>query len=163
MNDKLIVRKAAAADFQAVSNIMDQVQSLHVEWRPDIYKPTTELLSQESYLQALSDDAFYVAEIDGNVVGVMGIQFRHVETPTHVTRDILFIDSMAVDEPFRGQGVGHAFFDKVREIAAQRNCDGLELQVNARNAKAREMYANYGFTEKSINLELLNWKEPAKP
>ena len=40
-----------------------------------------------------------------------GLMYRHVETPVHVTKDIIFIDSMAVDESYRKKGVGHAFFD----------------------------------------------------
>lgn len=36
--------------------------------------------------------------------------------------------------------------------------DGLELQVNAKNSAAKVMYESYGFTEKSINMELLDWK-----
>lgn len=46
-------------------------------------------------------------------------------------------------------------FEKVKEIKAEKNLDGIELQVNAKNQAAYEMYCNYGFTEKSINMELL--------
>ena len=35
-----------------------------------------------------------------------------------------------------------------------RGYDAIELQVNAKNRLAYEMYKNYGFTEKSINMEL---------
>lgn len=37
----------------------------------------------------------------------------------------------------------------------EKNMDGIELQVNARNVTAYEMYKKCGFTEKSINMELL--------
>ena len=46
-------------------------------------------------------------------------------------------------------------FEKVKEIKAEKNLDGIELQVNAKNKAAYEMYCNYGFTEKSIHMELL--------
>ena len=151
------VRKAALNDYEDVLRIMSQVQDMHVAWRPDVYKPNDRLFSKEDYKAALSGDAFYVAENDKNVVGVMGLEYRHIETPAHITRDLVFIDSMAVDEPFRGMGVGHAFFDLVKEIATQKKADGIELQVNAKNKLAYEMYTKYGFTEKSINLELLQW------
>lgn len=88
------------------------------------------------------------------MVGVMGLVFRHIETPSHVTRDIILIDSMAVDENHRGMGIGHLFFEKVRQIKEQKRCDGIELQVNAKNQAAYQMYANYGFTVKSITMEL---------
>lgn len=47
------------------------------------------------------------------------------------------------------------FFEKVKEIKAEKNLDGIELQVNAKNKAAYEMYRSYGFTEKSIHMELL--------
>lgn len=151
---EMIVRKSAIEDFDAVTKIMAQVQQTHVRWRPDIYKPNPDLFSVAVFKEAVSSHTFYVAELEGKVVGILGIRFIHVETPSHVTRDILFVDSMAVDEPYRGLGVGHAFLDKVRETANQKKCDGIELQVNAKNKKAYDMYAKYGFTEKSINMEL---------
>ena len=89
------------------------------------------------------------------VVGILEVVFRHIETPSHVTRDIIFIDSMAVDEAYRGMGIGHLFFDKIKEIKAEKKLDGIELQVNAKNKAAYEMYLKCGFTEKSINMELL--------
>lgn len=68
---------------------------------------------------------------------------------------MIFIDSMAVDENYRGQGIGHLFFEKVKQIKEQKHYDGIELQVNSKNKAAYEMYSKYGFTEKSINMELL--------
>ena len=153
----MLIRKAVEDDYEAVLRIMCQVQDMHVEWRPDIYKSNKELISREGYLAALNGYAFYVAEKEGKVVGVLGLQYRHIETQSHVTRDVIFIDSMAVDEQFRGIGIAHAFFDKVKEIARERQADAIELQVNARNKRAYEMYSKYGFTDKSITMELRGW------
>lgn len=96
-----------------------------------------------------------MAEIGNEVVAVLFFMMRHVENALQVTRNILFIDAMAVDENFRRQGVGRKMFERVKEIARERNCDGIELQVNARNKEAFEMYRRCGFTEKSVNMELL--------
>ncbi len=74
-----------------------------------------------------------------------------MEGPAQVTKDVLFVSTMAVDEAYRGWD---QFFDKVKQLKAEKGCDTIELQVNARNKKAYEMYRNYGFTEKSINMEL---------
>ncbi len=85
----------------------------------------------------------------------MEIIFRHIETPAHITRDVIVIDSMAVDEKYRGMGIGHLFFEKVKRIKEQKHCDGIELVVNSKNKAAYEMYSKCGFTVKSINMELL--------
>lgn len=71
--------------------------------------------------------------------------------------DILFVDTMAVDEKYRHKGIGHAFFDYVKTIKQQKDFDSIELQVNARNEDAMKMYADYGFTPKSINMELTDY------
>ena len=150
-----VIRNANTNDFEAVARIMNQVQQMHVEWRPDIYKPNENLIPRDIFEKIVAGDTFYVAEADGLVVGILEVVYRHIETPSHVTRDIIFIDSMAVDEAYRGMGIGHLFFDKIKEIKAEKKLDGIELQVNAKNKAAYEMYLKCGFTEKSINMELL--------
>ncbi len=149
------VRKAVMKDYESVVGIMNQVQQMHVNWRPDIYKLNTNLIPIDIFAKIVEDDTFFVAEADGIVVGIMEIIFRHIETPLHITRDVIFIDSMAVDEKYRGMGIGHLFFEKAKQIKEQKHCDGIELQVNSKNRVAYEMYSNYGFTVKSINMELL--------
>lgn len=150
-----MIRPADKKDFDTIRNIMNQVQELHVTWRPDIYKPTEDFITLSYVEEMIEKRALFVAEKDGEVVGVMSIMLRHVESPTQVTRDVIFVDSLAVDEKHRGQGIGHAFFDFLKKWKEEIGADGIELQVNARNEKAYQMYKDYGFTEKSINMELL--------
>ena len=150
-----IIRQARVEDYEAVENIMKQVQDLHIEWRPDIYKPCDVVLSYEEFLEALKVGTIQVAVAEDKVVGALLFQYRHVGSDKQVARDVLFIDAMAVDESFRGKGIGHMLFDAVKKIAKEKQLDGIELQVNARNIRAKAMYESYGFTEKSINMELL--------
>lgn len=149
------IRNAKKEDYKAVEVMMEQVQQMHISWRPDIYQFNETVLSYEMYEQAVADQTAFVAECDGHVAGIVLIMYRHIENPVQVTRNIIFIDSMAVDEAYRGKGIGHAFFDFLKELKEQRGYDGIELQVNAKNEAAYKMYADYGFTNKSINMELL--------
>ena len=148
------IRNAKSDDYTAAEAIMKQVQKMHIDWRPDIYKDSETVLPLELYEHAVKEETFYVAEYDGKVAGILFIQYRHIESPNQVTRNIIFVDSMAVEEKYRGKGIGHAFFDFLGELRDQRGYDGIELQVNARNKAAYQFYSNYGFTDKSINMEL---------
>ena len=150
------IRLANKNDYESVIRIMSQVQDMHVKWRPDIYKPNENLIPEDVFEKIIENGTFYVAEENGTVVGVLEIVFRHVESPSHVTREFIFIDSMAIDEKYRGMGIGHQMFDFLKELKKEKSLDGIELQVNARNYAAYEMYKKYGFTEKSINMELLD-------
>ena len=150
------IRLVRQNDYESVNRIMSQVQDMHVEWRPDIYKPNENLIPEDVFEKITENGTFYVAESEGVVVGILEIVFRHVESPSHVTRDFIFIDSMAIDEKYRGMGIGHQMFDFLKKLKKEKNLDGIELQVNARNYAAYEMYKKCGFTEKSINMELLD-------
>ena len=124
-----IIRNAQMSDYDSVVRILNQGQALHINWRPDIYKPNDALLPKAVFEEIVKGDTFYIAENEGNVIGILELIFRHIESPAQVTRDIVFIDTMAVDEPYRGMGVGHLFFEKVKEIKAKKRLDGIELQV----------------------------------
>ena len=150
------IRNATINDYESVIKIISQVQDMHVEWRPDIYKYNDNLITKEEFEKLVENNTFFVAENENKkIVGVLEIIFRHIESPAHVTRDVIFIDTMAVDEKYRGLGVGHKMFEFLKAMKIEKNMDGIELQVNARNRAAYEMYKKYGFTEKSINMELL--------
>lgn len=152
---KIQIRNAKPDDYTAAEAIMKQVQQLHINWRPDIYQYSETVLPLEIYEQALKDETFFIAEYEETIAGVLFIIYRHIENPVQVTRNIIFIDSMAVDEKYRGKGIGHAFFDFLKGLKNQKGLDGIELQVNARNIAAYKFYSDYGFTNKSINMELL--------
>ena len=109
-----IIRNAQMSDYDSVVRILNQGQALHINWRPDIYKPNDALLPKAVFEEIVKGDTFYIAENEGNVIGILELIFRHIESPAQVTRDIVFIDTMAVDEPYRGMGVGHLFFEKVK-------------------------------------------------
>lgn len=149
------IRFAKTEDYRQVEKLMKQVQELHISWRPDIYKPCDVVLPEAAFLEEVKQETMLVAESGGRVVGLCAFMHRHIETDKQMTRDVLFIDVMVVDEAYRGQGIGHQLFDSLKELAKERQVDGIELQVNARNRAAYEMYTKYGFTEKSINMELL--------
>ena len=108
-------------DYESVISIMSQVQDMHVEWRPDIYKHNENLVPQDVFEKMIENDTFYVAENNNSVVGVLEIAYRHVESPSHVTRDFIFVDTMAIDENYRGMGIGHKMFDLLKQIKAEKN------------------------------------------
>lgn len=147
------------SDYPAVSALICQVQQLHVGWRPDIYKPTDCPMTRERFAQIVEQSTGFIAEHDCQAVGYMEIMYRHVENPIQVKRDVLYIDTMAVAEGFRGQGVGHRLFETAKRIQAEKGLAAIELQVNARNTAAYEMYQKYGFRVKTYYMELIEPRE----
>ena len=149
------IRNSRLNEYKAIEAIMKQVQQMHIDWRPDIYQYSETVLPIEVYEQAVEAGTFFVAEYEGCIAGILFIVYCHIENQNQVTRNIIFIDSMAVDEKYRGKGIGHAFFDFLKDLRKKKGYDGIELQVNSKNEAAYKIYTDYGFTNQSVTMELL--------
>jgi len=64
---------------------------------------------------------------------------------TFQCKPILNIHDVAVLPAHRGQGIASAMLGKVAEIARQRGCCKLTLEVLEHNAPARAIYDKFGF------------------
>lgn len=153
--ENLQIRCAEQKDYDSAEEIMKEVQQLHIEWRPDIYKASDPVLPQKVFEEMVAQKTLLVAEVNGTVEGILSYMYRHVKSEKQVERTVLFIDDLAVKEQSRGKGIGSSLLAYIKEKADREHLDGVELQVNARNVKAKQMYEKNGFTEKSINMELL--------
>ena len=58
---KITIRTPQMQDYDRFSAIMDQVQQMHVEWRPDVYKPASPLITKELFGELLKGDSWYIA------------------------------------------------------------------------------------------------------
>ncbi len=150
----LIIRTATKDDYNSVEKIMVQVHKMHVDWRNDIYRMNDPINSFERFTELIADETYIVAEVSGQVVGILYYFFKETDIPIMTKRKTLYVDTMAVEEKYRGMGIGTAMFDTVKKIALQSGCTHMELQVNAKNSAAQKMYDNYGFRTKNIVMDM---------
>ncbi|WP_419503215.1 GNAT family N-acetyltransferase [Candidatus Allofournierella excrementavium] len=149
-----MIRSATQNDYAPAEAIMEQVQDLHADWRPDVYRAGATVLTPDYFDELVRAGQVLVYEEKGSVAGVVIFRERQAGGPVKMERKTLYIDSIAVDEAHRGRGIGRRLLDECKAIARNRGCCGLELQVNAANARAMKLYREYGFGEKSVNMEL---------
>ena len=150
-----LIRKANNRDYEQIEQIMQQVHTLHADWRPDIYKRCSVVLSKEEFFRHIKNEEIVVIQKEDLIVGVMIYFTRIISGGPLQERKVLFIDALAIEEKERGNGFGHQLLDYIVRLYKDLQYDGLELQVNAKNFPAIELYTKYGFTPKSINMELL--------
>lgn len=149
----MLIRYANREDYEEVERIAEQVQKMHVEWRPDIYTFEKKIFPDEIFEQIIENKMLIVATDEEKVVGFLMYVINKVNFDNQVERTLYNVNAVAVDEECRGQGIGHKLFDYLKDIAKENNMDAIELQVNAENKAAKAMYEKYGFTDKSINME----------
>ena len=72
--------------------------------------------------------------------------------------NVMIVDSVEVEEQYRGQGVGTKLMQKVIELAKNRGVDSIDLNVNKDNIQAKKLYEKAGFikTNKDYYRMILN-------
>ena len=150
----MIIRIAKLEDYEVIEALAKDVQKMHIKWRPDIYTLESNMIPKEFFKPIVDNKTMYVAEEDNKVKGFIMYTEKEYNIDNQVQRITYAIDAIAVDKQYRGQGIGTKLIDKIKEIAKDNNVDAIELQVNAKNIAAKAMYEKYGFSDKSINMEI---------
>ena len=150
----MIIRIAKLEDYEVIEALAKDVQKMHIKWSPDIYTLESNMIPKEFFKPIVDNKTMYVAEEDNKVKGFIMYTEKEYNIDNQVKRTTYAIDAIAVDKQYRGQGIGTKLIDKIKEIAKDNNVDAIELQVNAKNIAAKAMYEKYGFSDKSINMEI---------
>lgn len=108
-----------------------------------------------SAFEALSEgqnNMLVVAERDDEIVGTMQLTFIPSISFRGGTR--LLIESVRIDRPFRGQGMGEHMFEWAIEQARARDCVMVQLTTNAERPDALRFYEKLGFKASHVGLKL---------
>ena len=101
---------------------------------------------------------YYVAEIDGRVVGSTLVTYEWSDWRNGV---VWWIQSVFVVPEQRRRGVYAGLYDRIRELAeADSNVRGIRLYVDRRNVPAQEVYRRLGMD--GDHYQVFEWmKQPS--
>jgi putative acetyltransferase len=132
------IRATEPSDIEAIAEIMEcpgvmrytlQTPYQSVEWR------------RERYANLRPGTRSLVAEVDGRVVGNLGLTPEGPDRRRHVGSI-----GMAVHDDFQGQGVGTALMEAVIDLAERwMGLTRIELTVYTDNEPAVALYKKFGF------------------
>ena len=153
----MIIRDLTISDFDAVNNIFMQMQYLHVEHRPDLYrkidKPTTtKAWDYETSLEN-KDMIMVGAEADGRIVGFCIAEIRRSESKALTPRISAHIKNLAVDENYRRKGIGKALYHEAVKRGKACGAEAVDLKVFSFNNNAIAFYKSLGMTVQSYTME----------
>lgn len=142
------IRPGTEADAAAINRLRAQVNALHVEGRPDIFKPGFgETLQNHLFVYFDSEEnGVLVAEAEGAVAGFALVDYiRRPESPYNLARNFYHVAEFGVDVAFRRRGVATALVDAMKQDALRRGFARIELDVWAFNRGALAFYEAAGF------------------
>ena len=154
----LNVRRAAERDIPAIMDLLVQVNMVHHNGRPDLFKgPTTKYTAGE--LKAiLADDqtpVFVCVDESDKVLGHGFCVLQHSGGQLMEEHDTLYIDDICVDEAARGRRVGEALYRHIVEYARAQGCHNITLNVWTLNPGAMKFYEKMGLTPYRVGMEQL--------
>ena len=151
-----MVRRANKNDISRIILLLHQVDMVHHEIRPDLFKPNTTKYDEQQ-LEALLDDESKPVFVfdDGEVLGHAFCLITEVRSDK-LLQDIktLYIDDICVDEKARGNHVGKALYEHVRDFALSIGCNNITLNVWDGNAPALSFYRNMGMKVQKTTMEI---------
>jgi GNAT superfamily N-acetyltransferase len=150
------VRRAIAADAEAITRIARDVHAMHAGALPEVFQPSlAEEAGAADFARLTSSDGhLLLAAHDGReVVGYAHAEVqRQPPSPYKRAAARLHVHAMGVSAAHRGKGTGSALLAALREEARRRSLDGLSLEVYAFNEAARRFYEREGFVDERTRM-----------
>jgi len=145
---------ARESDWEAVKRLSVQIHDLHAAWRPDIYCHSEEPFPKNDFLEGIDKRLIYVAKLQDTVVGYVTLSILEKDGPGTVPKRLLRLDSICVDKPLRGHGIGKAMVTDVRALARVFRCTEMILGVHPENDEAVTFYQKCGFRIRTVNMDM---------
>ena len=145
----MIIRKANKVDLE---NIMKMYKSCvkgmitnGIDQWDDTY-PNTEIISQD--LEVMT---YYVAEIEGEIIGGINIDQNQDETYLAIdwkdkSNSFLVVHRLGVKEENWGEEMGKKLMNFVEDLVVEKKLKSIRLDTYSGNPKAMEFYKQLGYT-----------------
>ncbi|MCK9793115.1 GNAT family N-acetyltransferase [Isoptericola sp. 4D.3] len=103
-------------------------------------------------IEASPNDELVVAELGGEVVGVMQLTFVPGISRNGATR--LLVEAVRVDARLRGQGLGRALMDHAHSRGRERGCVLAQLTSDKQRPDAHRFYRSLGYAQSHEGFKL---------
>ena len=157
-NKELTIRRAEEFDMPTINKLLFQVNQVHSDLRPDLFKSGAKKYTDQELKGILNDPKtpVFVAERDGSVLGYAFCIHKQFINDSNMT-DIktLYIDDLCVDETVRGAQIGQALYRYVVDYAKSCGCYNLTLNVWAGNERAINFYEKAGLKVQKTGMETI--------
>lgn len=155
----MIIRNAEEKDIEQILKLLNQVLEIHASIRPDIFIPQTTKYTDSELSDILKNEkrrTFVATDENGKVLGYAFCEIRDFTGMNNIVPHTeMYIDDLCVDSASRGQNIGKALFNRVKDEARALGCYEITLNVWEGNNSARAFYDKIGLKPKETMMELI--------
>src|SRR6266540_136375 len=146
---QIYIRPATSTDALILSSLCMDVQRLHAEHHPDVFKmPQQEDFAASFFDQMLADPTMftYLAEENGQSLGYVFCKLvERPENPFTLANRFLHIDQISVRPAAQRDGVGSALIAQVESLAKELGITKIQLDSWDFNTQAHAFFERLGF------------------
>lgn len=154
----IAVRRAEEKDIPDIDMLLNQVNLLHHNIRPDLFNVGRKYTDDELQ-KIVKDDSrpiFVAVDDDDRLAGYCMTWFEQIIGDTIRTEvKTLYIDDLCVDENIRGQHVGATLYEHVKRYAKENGFYNITLHVWEGNDNAAAFYEKMGLKPQFTCLEAI--------
>ena len=150
------IRRARPDDIGRIGELLRQVNLVHHNGRPDIFRLSRKYTDEELTEVINKGEApiFVAVDARGLVTGYAFVQFQVVSGDNMLMdRKTLYVDDICVDETARGTGTGRSLYEHVKAFAREEGCYNITLRVWGCNPGARSFYESMGMDVQATMME----------
>lgn len=143
------IREATVDDLPQLAALQVEINDVHVEALPHIFRSVVADPQTEAFLRPLVEDegtTLFVAEEAGHLAGFVAVRMVDApDTPIHVPRRWVSLDTVVVAQAFRRRGIGAMLVEHVHAWAQAQGVDYVDLTVFEFNNAASAFYEKLGY------------------
>lgn len=153
------VRKAEERDIPRILELLVQVNLVHHNARPDLFKGPATKYTEDELRGILADEKTPVFVCADETDTVLGYAFcvlkQFVDDNLMTDVKTLYLDDLCVDETIRARRVGRTLYDYVLGYARSLGCYNVTLNVWSCNPNAMRFYKSCGLVPQKVGMETI--------
>lgn len=153
-----MIRYALEKDVSDIGKLLSQIDLIHHNERPDIFKVGRKYSDDELTGIINNPDTPILVYTDENDIAIgycFCIYQKYINDSVMTDIKTLYIDDLCVDENYRGQHIGRKLYEAACKLAKESGCYNLTLNVWSFNTSAIRFYEACGLKPQKTYMETI--------
>ena len=158
--ENMEIRKASRSDAHILSALNVDVQKIHADALPQIFKqPNSDSFAVQFMLDRLSDplNVFFIANLQDEDIGYLYARIvDRPENPFMYAWKYLYIDQVSIKPTQQGKGYGQLLLEAVRHLAKDHGIDTIVIDTWSFNTGAHSFFQKNGYSTFNFRMWQMN-------